>query len=279
MGEIAQIDFMHQRDLREQNISRTEALDRVKEIIYLPETDLLTAKMAAEYFFVPLNTLQKCIVENEDELKSDGGYTNYSVDDIATSAVIEVKSITRNRGNAKVELLNGDRFNVGGTGLNLINKRGMLRIAMLLKKSTVAQDVRTAIVRILEEKAEYSRIVYSISKDVEIIKAFITNMSLGQTVHGHKLDEIKQILNTMNEILENPRSLYHHCAIIFNERFYPDLKSGSKEAFRQFCNFLGNYTGIEVPLSAALNRYKHPTLYDFIMDKEGALTWNIICSM
>ena len=143
---ILEIDFMKVRELREKNISRTEALDQIKPVEYLPECKLLTAKMAAKYYVVSERRIQELIQEHKIEFEesediivlyaSDFNVTrNYRVtkgnlkngSDEKASHILPNYDIKQAGPNAKAYYDGVFLFNIGGTGINLINNRGLLR--------------------------------------------------------------------------------------------------------------------------------------------------------
>ena len=58
-------------NFRMSNLSREDALDRVKQLITLPD-GYMTSKMVADYFDIPEVTLRSVIMRNEKELVSNG---------------------------------------------------------------------------------------------------------------------------------------------------------------------------------------------------------------
>ncbi len=60
------------KGVRDKYISRTEVLDRVKELSLLPYKDTATTEMVAEYYGVPKSTIDALVFDNRAELVEDG---------------------------------------------------------------------------------------------------------------------------------------------------------------------------------------------------------------
>ena len=60
---------------REENMNRVEVLDAVKTLLSLPNTELYTTEMVADYYEVEIDTIKKLVERNVDELAKN----NYKV--------------------------------------------------------------------------------------------------------------------------------------------------------------------------------------------------------
>ena len=98
----------------------------------LPVKDVATSKQLSEYFNVNLDTLNSCILENKVELESNG---------MKVLKDVEFKSF-------KTDVLNqhgsDDTKNIFHrvSSLRIFNRRAILNVAMLLRDSEVAQEIR-----------------------------------------------------------------------------------------------------------------------------------------
>jgi len=132
LGELA---LTESRTLREQHMSRTEVLDRVKSLTMLPGDTHVTVEMAATFYEVSVDAVESHIRRDRDELAGDG---------------LEV--LTGGRLSAfKTE----SGFRSRAASLTLIPRRALLRLGMLLRDSKVAREVRTHLLNI--EAAPASR--------------------------------------------------------------------------------------------------------------------------
>lgn len=112
---------------REELIGRTEVLDKVKELILLPNTEYATTQQVADYFEVGESAIKSLVFDNNEEVTSDG----YKV--LSGQELAELKSIANIKTRAK--------------SMALFSKNSIVRIAMLLTNSEVAENIRKELVR------------------------------------------------------------------------------------------------------------------------------------
>ena len=111
------------RTLREQFVSRTEVLDRVKALTLLADGFHATTEMVASFYEVDIETIKKLVQRHRDEMILNG-YRVLKGD--------ELRELKRDN----VSLLDAK-------SLALFTKRTMLNIGQMLTGSDVAQQVRT----------------------------------------------------------------------------------------------------------------------------------------
>lgn len=128
-------ELIEQKELREQMIDRVEVLDRVKELILLPNTEYATTEQVARYFEVGLEAIQSLIKDNRSELTTNG------------FGIRKRKEIL----NVLKEQL---EINIPNRGMNLFPKRAILNVAMLLRDSEVAKEIRTRLLDIVQDVSE-----------------------------------------------------------------------------------------------------------------------------
>ncbi|MCU5440509.1 phage antirepressor KilAC domain-containing protein [Bacillus cereus] len=123
-------------DLRDKYIERVEALDLVKGLLLLPNSELATADLLAKFYKVPINTIRTIYKRHRDELESDGMILKSGRD------LDQYRCLVHNEPNKN-------------TGIStrtpkafLFPKRAILRIGMLLRDSEVAKEVRTQLLNI-----------------------------------------------------------------------------------------------------------------------------------
>lgn len=127
-------ELIEQKELREQMIDRVEVLDRVKELILLPNTEFATTEQVAEYFGESIETIRQITVRNNSELLSDG----YKA--LTGKELSDIKSLCQIKSRAK--------------SLAIFPKRAILRVAMLLRDSEVAKEIRTRLLDIVQDVSE-----------------------------------------------------------------------------------------------------------------------------
>lgn len=120
-----EIALLESRALRESVADRTEALDRVKALILLPDDMHITTKMVADYFEVSEKAIYSLIQRHRSELESNG-YRVLTGRSAATFLTFNLK-VTQ----------------VSGRGVAVFPRRAVLNVAMLLRDSHVARQVRT----------------------------------------------------------------------------------------------------------------------------------------
>ena len=120
-----EVALLESRALRESVADRTEALDRVKALILLPDNMHVTTKMVADYFEVGDKAINSLIQRHRSELESNG-----------------FRVLTGRKAAAFVDF-NLKSTQVSGRGVAVFARRAVLNVAMLLRDSQVARQVRT----------------------------------------------------------------------------------------------------------------------------------------
>ena len=57
---------------REENMGRVEVLDKVGTLLSLPNTELYTTEMVANYYEVGIEAIKSLIHDNQDEIQKNG---------------------------------------------------------------------------------------------------------------------------------------------------------------------------------------------------------------
>ncbi|GAA2946090.1 restriction endonuclease [Streptomyces enissocaesilis] len=127
---VDEVTLLESRTLRDSVAERTEALDKVKALFLLPDGTHVTTQMVAHYFEV-LETAITSMVSDHREERESNGYR------LATS-----EEVTAFKAGASV-----DRFT---SKVALFTRRTVLNVAMLLRDSIVARQVRTHLLDIEE---------------------------------------------------------------------------------------------------------------------------------
>lgn len=120
-----EIALLESRALRESVSTRTEALDRVKALVLLPDSLHITSKLVADYFEVTERAINSIIQRHREELESNG-----------------FRILTGSEALAFVSF-NLKLTQVGGRGIAVYPRRTVLNVAMLLRDSAVAREIRT----------------------------------------------------------------------------------------------------------------------------------------
>ncbi|MEU0341184.1 hypothetical protein ABZ092_20090 [Streptomyces bobili] len=113
--------LLKSKDLRDSVLERTDVLDRVKALSLLPDGMHVTTAMAAAYFQVGIKAVRSLIVDHRAELEASGRVLTGS----ERSSFKELSGIQSHAGS-----------------LALFPRRAVLNVAMLLRDSEVARQVR-----------------------------------------------------------------------------------------------------------------------------------------
>lgn len=132
------------KNLRDKLANRIDILDKVKKIVTIPNTDLLTQKQVADYYEVGYSAIRDLLKHNKEEIEADGSKL---VSRDCFSKAVNCPS-KNNRGTVTFTFHNGEELTIPNNGLRVFSKRAVLRIGMLLTKSEVARRLRTALLDI-----------------------------------------------------------------------------------------------------------------------------------
>jgi hypothetical protein len=158
-------------------------------------------RLAAEYFEVPLETIKTCYKRNRDEIDSDG--TQVRKLDFWKGHFEPLKNSQRGSVSFKIN----DEFSIviPNSGTLVLSKRAILRIAMLLRDSEIAQEVRTQLLNTFEHSTDEQRTAdideetrlmleigrASMSGDMDKINMAYANAFAFKNRHIAKLEESK----------------------------------------------------------------------------------------
>lgn len=132
---------------REENMNRVEVLDAVKTLLSLPNTELYTKDMVINYYEVEIDTIDKLISRNIDELTKNG-YKVKTKENLLTDGL----SVKTKRGGFNVLDNDGNIVASGSNkGIATFTKRTVLNVGMLLRDSKIAQEVRSRLLDITHD--------------------------------------------------------------------------------------------------------------------------------
>lgn len=178
------------------NDENIKILESVKEILTLGDQEIITTRMAAEYFNINLSTLEMCISKNKKEL-IENGLKVVAGKEIRDKLVTQNNCVTNFRGYFEYENV---RF--ANSKNTILTKRTILNIAMLLRDSKVAKDIRKRILDVMHDaennNASISNIVHEIDEETKL------SMDLGLAMVKGNMKEVMS-LNTKIFELKNKR--------------------------------------------------------------------------
>lgn len=145
-------NIISDRSLRDKCVGHYEVLERVKELLLLPDTDLMSINHVAEYYEVTPGWIKELYGNHREEIDSDGteilprGYYNGSK--------LKPTSIEQKQTSVTYTFEDGQIVTINNRGLKAFSKRAVLRIGMLLQQSNVAARIRTALLDIEEKVSD-----------------------------------------------------------------------------------------------------------------------------
>ncbi|MET9965115.1 restriction endonuclease [Streptomyces sp. NPDC006356] len=119
---IDQSALLESKSLRDSVLERTDVLDRVKALSLLPDGMHVTTAMVATYFNVGIKAIRSLVLDHRSELEASGYRVLTGTELSSFKELSGVQSRTRS--------------------LALFSRRTVLNIAMLLRDSEVARQVR-----------------------------------------------------------------------------------------------------------------------------------------
>ena len=158
--------FIDDRTLRDNSVNHYEVLEKVKNLLLIPELDVMTTEQVADYYEVDYDAVKKVYQRNADELESDGMYIEKMENFLKGQNV----SFQKERNKAVLTYDNGMTFSVTNRGLKVFPRRAILRVGMLLRDSVIAKEVRTQLLNI-EEKSSDEVKVQDINEEQSLMLA------------------------------------------------------------------------------------------------------------
>ncbi|HCL4447242.1 TPA: phage antirepressor KilAC domain-containing protein [Clostridium botulinum] len=165
-------EIMERKDLREQLIKNVEVLDKVKNVILLPYGDSMTTDMVADYFEVGVSAIKSLVFDNEEEVVSDG-YTVLEKEQLSSfKELCQIKSRARK--------------------ISIFPRRAILRVAMLLRDSKVAKEIRTRLLDMSENKEIIKDTINEIDEEKQLmLNIMMAKDDMEQAMAVNKLKQYK----------------------------------------------------------------------------------------
>lgn len=156
------------RELRDSLSKRTDVLEKVKHLLLLPGIEMMTSKQVAEYFEVDLPVIKMTYANNKDEIDGDGTMMCKLADFEGKNFL---PSKNGKRGTTLFRSEDGTlTIEIPNCGVRCFSSRAILRIAMLLRDSEVAKEVRTQLLNVVEAVEPEQRVV-EINNELDLGKA------------------------------------------------------------------------------------------------------------
>ena len=149
LNEGNELVLVESRTMRDNFVHRDEVLEKVKVISLLGEKFEATIEMAANYYEVPFETVKSVIKRHREEFN-----------DYEETRVLKGKALKEFK--AQVQL--GPEL-INAPSLTLINRRGLLRIGMVLTDSKVAKSVRNYLLNV-EEVSDDAQKRWAVEREI-----------------------------------------------------------------------------------------------------------------
>lgn len=144
-----QENIISDRDMRDKCVERYEVLEKVKNLLLLPGTDLMSIDQVADYYEVSSQGIKNLYSQNREEIDEDG--TKILPRDFYNGSTEKNTSVEVKQTSVTYTFENGQTVTINNRGLKAFSRRAVLRIGMLLQQSEVAREVRNQLLNI-EEK-------------------------------------------------------------------------------------------------------------------------------
>lgn len=199
--------FISDRELRDKYVNRFEVLEKVKDLLLLPEVEMMSINQVADYYEVSPEWIKELYGSHREEIDSDG--TTIIPRNYYDGSKLEPTSIKRKQTSVTYTFDNGQIITINNRGLKAFSKRAVLRIGMMLQQSNVAMRVRTALLDIEEKVSdeiktqdinEEQRLMLNIgmayaSGNVDAIMRATTEYNAFQNRHIEKLKQDNKALS------------------------------------------------------------------------------------
>ncbi|WP_345962861.1 restriction endonuclease [Streptomyces sp. BRB040] len=197
---ISETALLESPALRSGVLDRTDVLDRVKVLSLLPDGMHVTTAMVATYFEVGLEAIKSLVKDHRAELEGSGYHL------LSGEPLRSFKNLSGSQSHAR--------------SMALFSRRAVLNVAMLLRDSEVARQVRVYLLD-MEYLARTQPVENPVPADTATLDARIDQRIthiLGRTVvpmfnaliatsgeHGHELIELRQDIENVER-----RLCWHH---------------------------------------------------------------------
>lgn len=154
---------------REENMNRIEVLDAVGTLLSLPNTELYTTEMVANYYGVPVETIYSVLHQNTEEL-SNNGYSIMKKENLLT---LKIKVKTKRGGFDILDAYNNIVATGNNKGIATFTKRTVLNVGMLLRDSEIAKEIRSRLLDIVHDSekgnGDISTVIEEVSEEKQLM--------------------------------------------------------------------------------------------------------------
>jgi len=142
---LTEIQLLENQEFRNSVIEHYEVLEKVKELLLIPNTEFATIKQVAEFYEVGEEAVKAIVFRFKKELEPDGMVSKNGSETKEFLVSCNLQP-TNHQGYFSIE-----NINFAYKSNTFFPRRAILRVGMLLRDSAVAVEVRTQLLNI-EEK-------------------------------------------------------------------------------------------------------------------------------
>ena len=163
-----QENIISDRSMRDKCVGHYEVLERVKKLLLLPGTEMMSIEQVADYYEVSDRWIKELYGYNREEIDSDG--TELLTRNFYNGSEVKPTSVENKQTSATYIFDDGQMITINNRGLKAFSKRAVLRIGMLLQQSSVAREIRNQLLNI-EEKSSDEVKVQDINEEQSLMLA------------------------------------------------------------------------------------------------------------
>lgn len=145
------------RTLRDKCVNHYEVLEKVKQLLLLPGTDMMSIDQVADYYEVTPEYIKILYSNNKGEIDLDG--VEMFPRSYYDGSKLNITSVEKKQTSVTYTFEDGQIITINNRGLKAFSKRAVLRIGMLLQQSDVAKEVRTQLLNIEEKTSSETKII------------------------------------------------------------------------------------------------------------------------
>ena len=153
---MEQENIISDRSIIDKCVGRYQVLEKVKKLLLLPGTDLMSIDQVADFYEVSSQGIKNLYSQNKEEIDGDG--TKMLPRDFYNGSNEKSISVDIKQTSVTYTFEDGQIVTINNRGLKAFSKRAVLRIGMMLQQSWVARDVREQLLNIEEKTSDETKI-------------------------------------------------------------------------------------------------------------------------
>lgn len=184
-------------DIRNELINRVDVLNKVKKVLTLPCTEVMTMQQVADFYEVPLNTIESCYNRNKNEIDMDGvtvmtpktykEFTKTSGQSLSKTLNVTSCDVSKKpdyeqyRTHMIIHVNENTDVVIPNRGIKVFPENAVLRTGMLLTQSAVALEVRTQLINVLNvvKEVQPELVTREIDKEEALYLDIVKNIISG----------------------------------------------------------------------------------------------------